>query len=125
MVPNLVPGSPPTLHVFLVSLIKHLIQIISSLLETPRPEIGVRQWMDAKYAVLGVSRNGVRSHGLGRYFLIHLLFHQTHTNRDRFEIDTDFTHLCLSISSALFVLLFVVQSVCVAVAFGAALSVVT
>ncbi len=73
----------------------------------------------------GVSRNVVGNHGLGRYFFIYLLFHQTHTQRDRFEIDTDFTHLCLFISTVLFVLLFVVQSVCVAVAFGAALSVVT
>ncbi len=41
MVPNLVPGGPSTLHVFHVTLIKHLIRIISSLVETPRPELGV------------------------------------------------------------------------------------
>ncbi len=37
----------------------HLIQIISSLVETPRPELGVRQNRDAKCAVLG----GLQEHG--------------------------------------------------------------
>jgi len=38
---NPVPEVPPTLYILNVSLIKHLIQVISSLEKTPRSEMGM------------------------------------------------------------------------------------
>lgn len=36
-----VPGAPPTPHILHVTLIKHTIQLFSSLVENPRPETGL------------------------------------------------------------------------------------
>ncbi len=65
---NHVPGGPPTLHVFHVTLINTPDSIISSLVETPRPELlGIRQRWDEKCAVLGASRKWLGTTALHKW----------------------------------------------------------
>ncbi len=74
MVPIHVPGGPPTLHVFHVTLIKHLIQIISSLVDS-KTWIGcVRKRRNAKCAVwMWLGTTGVEESWLKKNIKITIL----------------------------------------------------
>jgi len=58
-----------TVHSVCLPHLTHLIQLISSLIETARPKLGVSDKGDTKHAVLGVLRDRIKKALVPRLFL--------------------------------------------------------